>query len=95
MRSIENFHQLTESFVAQFVINTKALKGVGLLLTLRKGKNKTIRNYNKQYWETYSEIKECSMELAMASYKLELTLGKRLWKNMMLNPLTDLRDLMS
>ena len=39
-RSIENFHQLTESFVAQFVINTKAPKGVGSLLTLRKGKKK-------------------------------------------------------
>ena len=46
-RSIENFHQLAESFRAQFVINTKASKDVGSLLTLRKGKNKTIRNYNK------------------------------------------------
>ena len=45
--SIENFHQLAESFKARFVINTKASKGVGSLLTLRKGKNKTIRNYNK------------------------------------------------
>ena len=39
---IKNFHQLTESFVARFVINTKAMKGAGLLLTLRKGKNKSI-----------------------------------------------------
>ncbi|GFS42906.1 hypothetical protein Acr_00g0082450 [Actinidia rufa] len=28
--SIENFHQLTKSFIARFVINTKAPKGVGL-----------------------------------------------------------------
>ena len=47
--SIKNFHQLTESFIARFVINTKALKGVGSLLTLRKGKNEIIKNYNKQY----------------------------------------------
>ena len=26
VRSIENFHKLTEAFVARFVINTKALK---------------------------------------------------------------------
>ena len=43
-RLIENFHQLTESFVAQFMINTKAPKGVGSFLTLRKGKNKMIRS---------------------------------------------------
>ena len=55
-RPIENFHQLTESFVAQFMINTKASKGVGSVLTLRKGKNEMIRNYNKQYWETYNKI---------------------------------------
>ena len=46
-RSIENFHQLTESFVAQFIINMKAPKGIGSLLMLRKGKNESIRSYSK------------------------------------------------
>ena len=31
----------------------------------------------------------------MASYKLGLTPGGKLWENLMLNPPTDLRDLMS
>ena len=47
--SIENFYQLTESFITQFMINTKAPKGVGSLLTLRNDKNETIKNYNKRY----------------------------------------------
>ena len=42
--SIENFHHLTKSFVAQFVINMRAPKGVRSLLPLRKGKNESIRN---------------------------------------------------
>ena len=45
--SIANFHQLTESFVARFVINTKVPKGEGSLLNLRKGKNETIKHYSK------------------------------------------------
>ncbi|GFZ11140.1 hypothetical protein Acr_22g0005380 [Actinidia rufa] len=51
--SIKNFYQLTKSFVARFVINTKAPKVVGSLLTLKKGKNESIRNYNKRdrLWE--------------------------------------------
>ena len=77
-RSIENFHQLIESFVALFVINTKALKNVGSRLTLRKDKNKSFRNYSKRYWETYNEIEECSKELVVASYKLGLTPRERL-----------------
>ena len=46
-RSIESFHQLTESFVARIAINTKAPKVIDSLLTLKKGKNKSIRNYSK------------------------------------------------
>ncbi|GFY97770.1 hypothetical protein Acr_12g0003110 [Actinidia rufa] len=49
--SIESFYQLTELFVARFVINTKAPKAVGSLLTLKKGKNELIRNYSKRLWE--------------------------------------------
>ena len=45
--SIDNFHQLTESFVVQFVIDTKVPKGVDSLLTLRKGKKETIINNSK------------------------------------------------
>ncbi|XP_057478211.1 uncharacterized protein LOC130765726 [Actinidia eriantha] len=93
--SIENFYQLTESFIARFVINTKAPKTVGSLLTLRKGKNESIRNYSKRYWETYNEIEECSKEMAVASYNLGLAPGDRLWENLTLDPPNGLRDLMS
>ena len=55
-------------------------------MTLRKSKNETIYNY----WETYNEIEEYSEELEVASYKLGLTLRKRLWENLMLNLPTDL-----
>ncbi|GFZ00952.1 hypothetical protein Acr_14g0005870 [Actinidia rufa] len=93
--SIENFYQLTESFVARFVINTKAPKAVSSLLTLKKGKNESIRSYSKRYWETYNEIEECSEEMVVASYKLGLSPGDRLWENLTLDPPTGLRDLMS
>ncbi|GFS38323.1 hypothetical protein Acr_00g0056810 [Actinidia rufa] len=94
-RSIENFYQLTESFVTRFVINIKAPKAVGSLLTLKKGKNESIKNYSKRYWKTYNEIEECSEDMVVDSYKLGLAPGDRLWENLTLNPPTDLRDLMS
>ncbi|GFS40182.1 hypothetical protein Acr_00g0066980 [Actinidia rufa] len=93
--SIKNFYQLTESFVARFVRNTKAPKAVSSLLTLKKDRNESIRNYSKRYWETYNEIEECSEEMAVASYKLGLSPGDRLWENLTLDPTTGLRDLMS
>ena len=68
---------MTKSFVVQFMINTKASKGVGSLLTLRKSKNELIQNYSKRYLETYIEIEEFE-KLTMASYKLGLAHEERL-----------------
>ena len=64
--------------MAWFVINTKAPKRVSSLLTLKKGKNESIRSYSKHYWKTYNEIEDYLKELAVVSYKLGLTLGERL-----------------
>ena len=64
-------------------------------MTLRKGKNESLCNYNKSYWETYNEIKECLEEFPIDSYKLGLTPGERFWKDLTFSPLADLQDLMS
>ena len=40
---------------------------------LQKGKNESLYNYNKHYWEMYKEIEVCSKELIMVNYKLGLT----------------------
>ncbi|XP_057473961.1 uncharacterized protein LOC130762288 [Actinidia eriantha] len=92
---IERFHQLTESFIAWFMINTKVPKDVGSLMMFKNGKNEMIRNYNRRYWKPYNEINECSKEFTVASYKLGLTPRERLWENLTLNTPTDLQDLMS
>ncbi|XP_057484622.1 uncharacterized protein LOC130771000 [Actinidia eriantha] len=93
--SIGSFYQLTELFVARFVIKIKVPKGVVSLLTLRKSKSESLCNYNKRYWETYNEIEKCSEELVVVSYKLGLSLRERFWEDLTLNPLVNLRDLMS
>ena len=93
--TIWSFHQLTESFVTLFVINTKAPKGVVSLLTLQKGKNESLCNYNKLYLELYNRIEECSKELDVVSYRLGLTLREKLWEELILSPPTNLRDLMT
>ncbi|GFZ15662.1 hypothetical protein Acr_25g0000710 [Actinidia rufa] len=76
-------------------ITARAPKAVGSLLTLKKGMNESIRNYSKRYWETYNEIKGCSDEMAVASYKLGLSPRDSLWENLTLDPPNGLQDLMS
>ena len=53
-----------------------------------------LYNYRKQYWELYNEIEECSEELAVVIYKFGLTLDNKLWDDLTLNLLANLRDVM-
>ena len=46
--SIKSFLYLFESFVARFIINTKAPKSVSSLLTFCICKNEMLHNYNKR-----------------------------------------------
>ncbi|GFY80801.1 hypothetical protein Acr_01g0006100 [Actinidia rufa] len=48
----------------------------------RKGKNEALHNYSKRYWELYNEIEEFLEELVVVSYKLGLTLGEKLWEEL-------------
>ena len=79
-----------ESFVTRFVINTKVSKGMRSLMTVQKGKNEMLSNYNRRYCELYNEIEGCLEELAVVSYTLGLSLSEKLWDNLTLNPPTDL-----
>ena len=65
--------------MTRFVINTEAPNVVSFVLTLRNEKNETLRKYSKRCYELYNEIKRCSKELAVVSYKLGLTLDEKLW----------------
>ena len=73
----------------------KGTKGIGSLLMLRKEKNESLHNYSKCYWELYNVIEEYLEELAVVSYKLGLTPGEKLWVDLILNPPSNLPDLMS
>ena len=76
-----SFSKSSESFVAQFVINTKVLKGMSSLITLWKGKNKMLYNYSKRYWELYNKIQSCLEELTV-----RMTMSEKLWDDLTLNP---------
>ena len=76
--------------MARFAINIKALKDLSSLVMLYKGKNKTLRNYRKRYWDLYNEIDEYLEELVVVSYKHRLTSGKKLWDNLTLDPIANI-----
>ena len=47
-------------------------------MKLSKGKNETLHNYSKWYWELHNEIEEWIEKLDVVNYKLGQTSGKKL-----------------
>ncbi|GFY87741.1 glutamate receptor 3.6 [Actinidia rufa] len=90
--SIKSFSHLFESFVARFMINTRAPKGVSSLLMLCKGKNETLRNYRKHYWELYNEIEEMLKRACRGQLQARANPREKLWEDLTLNPLAFPRD---
>ena len=64
-RSISSWKQLSKAFLARFVTNRVPNK-VDALLALKKGHQKSLRDYARRYWNTYNEIEGCNEELVVA-----------------------------
>ncbi|CAL5394255.1 unnamed protein product [Camellia sinensis] len=76
--SIQRWHQLAEAFVTRFKTNTKTPKEVDHLLSVKMEPSDTLKAYNSRYWETFNEILDCPVNLAITQYKRGLPLGHRL-----------------
>ncbi|CAL5361598.1 unnamed protein product [Camellia sinensis] len=73
--SIEKWQQLAEAFVIRFKTNAKMPKEVDHLLSVKMESSDTLNAYNSRYWETFSEILDCPVNLAITQYKRGLPVG--------------------
>ena len=71
-RSIHSFRELAGSFVTRFVANSKQLKDIGALLSLRKQGSESLKEYSARYWHLYNEVKGSNEQVVVATFKLDL-----------------------
>lgn len=64
------------------------------LLALKKGKKETLRKFCQCLWEMSNEVDDCSEEMAMLSYVLDLLADGKLWDDLILHPPADTEELM-
>lgn len=92
--SIERWHQLAEAFVTRFKTNTKTPKEVDHLLSVKMEPSDTLKAYNSRYWETFNEILDCPVNLAITQYKRGLPVGHRLRDSLIIHQPTSMGQLM-
>ncbi|KAF5933474.1 hypothetical protein HYC85_029645 [Camellia sinensis] len=92
--SIERWQWLAEAFVTRFKTNTKTPKEVDHLLSVRMEPSDTLKAYNSRYWDTFNEILDCPVNLAITQYKRGLPLGYRLKDSLTMSQQTSMWHLM-
>ncbi|KAF5933204.1 hypothetical protein HYC85_029375 [Camellia sinensis] len=92
--SIERWQQLAEAFVTRFKTNTKTPKEVDHLLSVKMEPSDTLKAYNSRYWETFNEILDCPVNLAITQYKRGLPIGHWLRDSLTMNQPPSMGQLM-
>ena len=69
---------MAEAFVTRFKTNTRTLKEVDHLLSVKMEPSDTLKAYNSSYWETFNDILDYPVNLAITQYKRGLPVGHRL-----------------
>ena len=85
---------MAEAFVARFITNSRKRKEMDALLTMKLEDNETIKDYSTRFWETYNDIKGCSEEVEIRTFKLGLPTDTGLRQSLIKRPAQNLGKLM-
>ncbi|XP_028071749.1 uncharacterized protein LOC114274078 [Camellia sinensis] len=93
--SIYDWTQLSETFLARFVSNSRVPKQLDTLFNIRKDRKETLRQYARRYWEEYGDLEEnvCSEQLAVLYFKQGLPPSHKLRQSLTKRHASTMKDL--
>ncbi|XP_077222181.1 uncharacterized protein LOC143856024 [Tasmannia lanceolata] len=92
--SIESFHELGKEFVAYFINSRPRRKPAGALLTLRQGKDETLRKFISRFRVELHQINEPNFDMVRAALCHAIR-DRDMKVALNVNPLRDLQELMA
>ncbi|XP_065627825.1 uncharacterized protein LOC136066829 [Quercus suber] len=83
--SIDNFKQLSNSFLHHFVKGQRPKRPADQLLTIRQGEKKTLRSYVKRFTRETLEVDKADGKVQLTTFKARLKSRKFVF-SLMKNP---------
>ena len=71
--STRSWKQMTELFIARFIISNKRLKDIGASLTFKRRVRESLRQYAIRYWEEVNEVEACLEAMTVIIFRLGLS----------------------
>ena len=88
---IRSFEELTRVFSARFVTCSRVLRPLDSLLSRVMREGETLKTYSDRYWETFNEIDGDFEDVALRTFKVELSTEHDLRKSLTMKPACSMR----
>jgi hypothetical protein len=93
--SIRSWQEMSESFTARFITNTRKPKEIDTLLALKMKAEETLKSYSAQYWEVYNDIDACDEDIVVKTFRFGLHQDLKLRRSLTKRPPIGMTDLMT
>ena len=83
---IRSFEEFTRTFRARFVTFSRVSRPLDSLLSMVMKEGETLKTYSDRYWETFNEIDSDFEDVAIRTFKVELSIEHDLRKSLTMKP---------
>ncbi|KAL6326907.1 hypothetical protein AAG906_012183 [Vitis piasezkii] len=91
--SIDNFRDLSEAFVGQYLCSARHKQNISTLQNIKMRDNESLREFVKRFGQAVLQIEACSMDAVLQIFKRSICPGTPFFESLAKKPPTTMDDL--
>ncbi|RVX01472.1 hypothetical protein CK203_017415 [Vitis vinifera] len=91
--SVDNFRDLSEAFVGQYLCSARHKQNISTLQNIKMRDNESLREFVKQFGQAVLQIEACSMDAVLQIFKRSICPGTPFFESLAKKPPTTMDDL--
>ncbi|RVW17419.1 hypothetical protein CK203_094149 [Vitis vinifera] len=91
--SVDNFRDLSEAFVGQYLCSARHKQNISTLQNIKMRDNESLREFVKRFGQTVLQIEACSMDAVLQIFKRSICPGTPFFESLAKKPPTTMDDL--
>ncbi|RVW83306.1 hypothetical protein CK203_039637 [Vitis vinifera] len=91
--SIDNFRDLSEAFVGQYLCSARHKQNISTLQNIKMRDNESLREFVKRFGQAVLQIEVCSMDAVLQIFKRSICPGTPFFESLAKKPPTTMDDL--
>ena len=93
MNSIDNFRDLSEAFVGQYLCFARHKQNISTLQNIKMQENESLREFVKRFGQTVLQVEAYSMDVVLQIFKRSICPSTPFFKSLAKKPPTTMDDL--